>query len=114
MKVKRWIVAAACVPLLLATMAGCPDQSSPKRISDGATPISKNMVGSWNAPGGKSCRWWVVSSSGSITNNGNTRASSRGRVQKSGPAADQSQTVILGTGNVGQTLRSDACGGWKR
>lgn len=83
---RRLILGALCVPLLLATMAGCPNQSSPKRIPDGATPISKNMRGIWNAPGGKSCRWWVADPDGSISNGG----------------------------NVGQTLRSDSCGGWTK
>jgi hypothetical protein len=55
-----------------------------------------------------------MTSDGTITNNGNTVAKGKSRVQKSGRAADQSQSVIIGTGNIGNKIHSDGCGGWKK
>jgi hypothetical protein len=108
---RRLTAALATIPLLVATAKGCDNQASPSSIPDGSTQISKNMTGFWNAPGGPRCRWWMQRG-GSITDNGNTTGPLKHRVQQKGPAADQSQTNLIGIGNVGDTLKSDGCGGW--
>jgi hypothetical protein len=108
----HWRGAVAAVALI-GILSGCDDKSSPSSIPDGVTTINKQMRGIWNAPGGTSCRWWMTSD-GTITNNGNTVAKGKSRVQKSGRAADQSQSVIIGTGNIGNKIHSDGCGGWKK
>jgi hypothetical protein len=94
------------IPILLLLATGCEDQASPSRIPDGSTTITKSMRGIWNAPGGTKCRWWIQSKGGAISNRGNTR-------QKA-PARTQSQTVVIGTGNVGEKFKSDNCGGWSK
>lgn len=112
--VRRLIVGA----FLLAALLGCEptDQSSPSSIPDGSRTIGKGMRGIWNAPGGTSCRWWIVSKRGTISNPGNTTGPVNRRRQKPGRAADQSQTVVIGSGNVGETFKSDRCAprGWHR
>ena len=106
---------AAVNMLVVLAAQGCDDQSSPQTISDGVRKINKNMRGYWNAPGGTNCRWWIVSADGKrISNNGNTTGPLNKRVQKPGKQADFSQSVILGTGNIGESLRSDKCGGWTK
>lgn len=112
---RRLIVGA----FLLAALLGCEptDKSTPSSIPDGSRTISKGMRGIWNAPGGPNCRWWIVSKSGkSISNPGNTTGPVNRRRQKPGKAADQSQTVVIGSGNVGETFKSDRCApqGWTR
>lgn len=104
----RRLIVALLASLLLATTVACDDQANPSTIPDGSTRITKAMRGIWNAPGGSTCRWWIVNRSGTITNNGNLR-------QKL-PARHQSQTVVIGTGNVGETFKSDNCApkGWTK
>jgi hypothetical protein len=110
--VKRWLPVAVFLPASLLLMAGCPDQSTHTTIPNGITVITKNDVGTKTAPGGPSCRWWMTRGS-RITDNGNTTGTLKRRVQQKGVAADQSQTVIIGTGNVGDTFHADNCGGFK-
>jgi hypothetical protein len=101
---------AGTAMLLVLTLTGaangCEDQSSPARIPDGSTKITKNMRGIWNAPGGSQCRWWLQTERGVITHAGN--------VKLKGNARTQSQSVVIGTGNVGQLFKSDRCKGWRK
>lgn len=115
--VRRLAPGVLAVPLLLATMGGCPaaNQANPTKISDGATTISAKMTGTWNAPGGEFCRWWIVNKNGVVVDNGNTVVTRSGRRdQRSGPRAEQSQTAIIGDNAIGGKLRSDGCGGWEK
>lgn len=108
----KWLSAGLAIIFLVACEP--TDQSSPKTLQDGARTISKNMVGFWDAPGGSRCRWWIQSPRGQITNGGNTTGPVNARRQKKGPASDMSQTMLIGGGNVGETIKSDKCGPWKK
>lgn len=108
---KRWLPVVVFVTVSPLLIAGCKNQANPSSIPDGVTSISENMVGKWDAPGGTSCRWWMTNGS-KLTDAGNTRVVSGKRVQQKGAQADQSQTVFIGTGNVGDKLHSDNCGPW--
>lgn len=101
--------------MALATLVGCKNQADPTSISDGSTQLTDNMLGeTFNGPGGKFCRWWIVASNGRIVNNGNTVKNKRGgRDQRSGRQAEQSQTFTVYSSYVGAKLKSDDCGPWE-
>lgn len=90
--------------LLSGSASGCENQSSPKTLPDGVTPISKNMLGFWNSPGGPGCKWSIriKSSSGKWTT-----------VSSGGGNKSQSLIINHSMVNVGQ-LRSDKCKGWSQ
>lgn len=100
---RRTLAVMTSVGLALSLVA-CDNKATTTRIPDGSTTITKGMRGFWNAPGGASCRWWIVNKSGTISNNGNTK-------QKL-PARGWSQKALITTGNVGEKFKSDNCGGW--
>ena len=92
----------AGVALVIVAVAGCSNQSTPGTIPDGVTPVSENMTGFWNAPGGPGCKWSLRVKSG------------RKWVTVNHGAGNRSQTMIIGIGSVGGQVRSDKCGGWER
>lgn len=105
---RRVFKAGGLVAFLLAVLCGCPpNQAAPSSIPDGVTPISKNMLGFWNAPGGKFCRWWITKD-GQTTNNGNTKQDM--------PVRAYSQKALISSADVGGKFHSDGCansvGGW--
>ena len=107
---RRIIAGVGSAALAVTLLTGCPpSQAAPKSIPDGVTPISKNMVGFWNAPGGQFCRWWITKD-GQTTNNGNTK-------QKL-PVRAYSQKALISTADIGGKFHSDGCanstGGWKQ
>lgn len=109
----------AAVALLLVALLGCENRAAPESIPNGVTQITKNMRGIWKSEGGPSCRWWISTSDGrggTTTHDGNLIAR-----KKKLKSASQSQTVVIGSGNVGnkdrriplQYFHSDKCGkGW--
>lgn len=107
-------VLLAVPPLLLATLLGCKptNQANPGTIPDGVTELTGLMIGTWDAPGGPKCRWWITSTrkGGNVTHPGNTRKGPNNtRLQKTDRSAKQSQTFNLGHGQVGNYLHSDKC-----
>lgn len=100
--------------MALVVFIGCKptNQANPSAISDGVTELTSQMLGTWDAPGGSKCRWWITSKrkGGNITHPGNTKEGpKKTRVQKKDRSARQSQTFNLGHGQVGNYLHSDKC-----
>jgi major membrane immunogen (membrane-anchored lipoprotein) len=103
-------IALAVAAAVLLTGCGPADQASPTTISNGSTTITKAMRGTWKSDGGRNCRWWIESTTGTTLHNGNLIAR-----QKKLDYAYQSQLVIINTGQVGGKFKSDKCGkGWHR
>lgn len=119
---RRTVAAVGTAGLAVTTLVACDppkveDQAVRMTVADGSRTLSRNDAGIWDAPGGTLCRWWKQSANGKrITDNGNTEWNKKhtARVQKSGKQAEQSQTMVIGTGNAGDKLKSDNCKGWKR
>lgn len=111
-----WTIAA--IPAAVVALTGCPpssNQAEHSSMGDGATSIGKKDAGIWNGKGGPTCRWWVQTPKGTITNNGNTIKKGNRRIQNpKNSHAKQSQSVIFSTGDAGNILKSDNCGPWTR
>lgn len=90
------MVRAAAI-VLVTTGQGCADQATPSIMQDGAHNITKSMRGFWDSPGAKGCVWRKLDRYGHVTAKG---------------GGVRSQTVLIGTADVGGKFRSDKCKRW--